>query len=393
MQQQSPPIPRPASPLTIPKAFRRTTGAHGIIASILFADLLGMLLWVLLAAFIWPPIWWLLRAGLYLLHASLVFDVACVLFLCCFAMCLLLLIQRASAWIIPAILMVLILGGVILIGLFNPAWLVIPSPIPAFVPHEVPSWHLLFVPQGAVIAAVLLLLVHVIVIRRTQQEQRAQPLTWSRAHPDDPMTRIVERAYDHFRLKLTRFQPPPLSTLRTPSTFFYYLKHPSPDVQAPPNPEQEMYWHDGNLVLNQEYIGTDDEQAEIFLPLLARLLARSLADIQLGYLFRLATCARRTKLTARLLFLPLAVQSTCEQEWNRQEHERVLDGDWYAYLCGQGPRLRRLLHKQGDARKEQGLPDNAIPSLNERINHLSGLIFQEQQQVQKLRDTLSLPTP
>jgi len=383
MQQQSPLPSHTASPLTIPKAFRRTTGAHGIIASILFADLLGMLLWVLLAAFLWPPIWWLLRAGLYLLHASLVFDVAFILFLSCFAIYLFSPVGK-----IVALLMVLIVMVFLLIGLLKPEWLVIPSPIPAFVPHEVPSWHLLFVPQGAVLAAVLVLLVHVIVIRRTQQEQRAQPLTWSRAHPDDPMTRIVERAYDHFRLKLTRFQPPPLSKLRTPSTFFYYLKHPSPDVQGPPNPEQEMFWHGGNLVLNQEYISTDDAQAEIFLP----LLARSLADIQLAYLFRLAHVARRTKLTARLLFLALAVQSTCEQEWNRQEHERVLDGDWHAYLCGQGPRLRRLLHKQVDARKDRGLPDNAIPSLNERINHLSGLIFQEQQQVQQLRDAQS-PTP
>ncbi len=69
--QQAPPITRPASPLTVPHAFRRTTGAHAIIASILFADLLGVLIWVLIGAFSGPPMWWLLRAFLHLLHASL----------------------------------------------------------------------------------------------------------------------------------------------------------------------------------------------------------------------------------------------------------------------------------------------------------------------------------
>ena len=148
-------------------------------------------------------------------------------------------------------------------------------------------------------------------------------------------------------------------------------------------------------MLSQEYIGPNDEQTRILLPILARLLARNTwAEHLIGVLFRLAPIARRKKLTAWLLAVPLSVQARGKEHWDRQERDRVLDGDWYAYVCGQGPRLRRLLRTLLEERTHNNLPDHSIPTLTERINHLSGLIYQEEQQIQRLRATVpSSPTP
>ena len=383
--QQAPPTTRPASPLTIPHAFRRATGAHAIIASILTADLLGVLLWVLLGAFSGPPIGWLLRAFVHLLHASLGFDLALILVLGCVASHYFL-----RSWVIPGTLMVVIVVITCILWLLRPGVMAIPSPIPAFVPREAPSWRFLFLPQGAILALVLSVVAHAVVLQRAQAEKLARPLTLSRAHPGDPMWRLVERAYALFGENLTRFQPSLLSILKTPDTFCYYLKHLASDATDLRDPEQEMYWQDGTLILSQEYIGPNDEQANILLPILARLLAyNTWANHLIRLLFRLAHTARQQRLTAWLLAVPLYVEARGKELWDRQARERVLDGDWYAYACGQGPRLQRLLHTLLDARKANHLPDHSIPTLTERINHLSGLLYQEEQQMQHLRATVS----
>ena len=383
--QQAPPTTRPASPLTVPHAFRRTTGAHAIIASILIADLLGVLLWVLIGAFSGPPIWWLLRAFLHLVHASLGFDLVLILVLGCVASRFFL-----ESWAIPGTLMVLIVVIACVLWLLQPGWMAIPSPIPAFVPREAPSWRLVFVPQGAILAVVLSVVAHAVVLQRAQAEKLARPLTLSRAHPGDPMWRLVERAYALFGENLTRFHPSLLSILKTPDTFCYYLKHLPPNATDLRDPEQEMYWQDGTLVLSQEYIGPNDEQANILLPILACLLAHNTwANHLIRFLFRLAHTARQQRLTAWLLAVPLYIEARGKELWDRQAYARLLDGDWYSYACGQGPRLQSLLHTLLDARKANNLPDNSIPTLNERINHLSGLIYQEEQQMQRLRATIS----
>lgn len=387
--QQAPPTTRPASPLTVPHAFRRSTGAHAIIASILVADLLGVLIWVLVGAFGGPPIWWLLRAFVHLVHASLGFDLVLILVLGCIASRFFL-----ESWVIPGTLIVLIVVMACLLWLLQPGWMAVPSPIPAVVPREAPSWRLLFLPQGAVIAVGLSLLAHAGVLRRAQTEKLAHPLTLSRAHPGDPMWRLVERAYALFGESLSRFHPSLISILKTPDTFCYYLRHLPPHATDLRDPEQEMYWQDGTLVLSQEDIGPNDEQTRILLPILARLLARNTwADHLIGFLFRLAHTARQKRLTAWLLAVPLYIQARGEQHWDRQARERVLEGDWFAYACGQGPRLRRLLRAQLDERTVNTLPDHAIPTLTERIHYLSSLIYQEEQQMQRLRATVSLTPP
>ena len=379
--QHAPQTTRPASPLTVPHAFRRTTGAHAIIASILVADLLGVLIWVLLGALGGPPIWWLLRAFVHLLHASLGFDLILILVLGGVA-------SRSflQSWAIPGTLMVFIVVITCVLWLLRPGWMTVPSPIPAFVPREAPSWQLLFLPQGAMLALLLSLVAHAVVLRRAQAEKLARSLTLSRAHPGDPLWRLVARAYALFGESLTRFQPSLVGILRTPDTFYYSLRHLSANATELRDPEHEMDWHDGTLVLSQAYIGPHDEQTRLLLPILARLLARNTwAEQRIGWLFRLAHTARQKRLTAWLLAVPLYIQASGEQHWNRQARERVLEGDWFAYACGQGPRLRRVLRAQLDMRTDNALPDHTIPTLTERINYLRSLIFQEEQQVRHLR--------
>ncbi len=290
--------------------------------------------------------------------------------------------------------MVLIVVMACVLWLLQPGWMAVPSPIPAFVPREAPSWRLLFLPQGAVIAVGLSLLAHAVVLQRAQTEKMARPLTLSRAHPDDPMWRLVAQAYALFAENLSRFHPSLISILKTPDTFCYSLRHLPPHATDLRDPEQEMYWQDGTLVLSQEDIGPNDEQTRILLPILARLLARTTwADHLIGFLFRLAHTARQKRLTAWLLAVPVYIQARGEQHWDRQARERVLEGDWFAYACGQGPRLRRLLRAQLDERTVNTLPDHTIPTLTERINYLSSLIYQEERQMQRLRATVSLTPP
>ncbi len=389
--------PHTASPLTIAKAFRRTTGAHSSIASILLADLLGVLVWVLIGAFIWPPIWWLLRALLHLLHASLLFDLAFLFLLWCIGVAGfregVLKKSEADAWAVPGMLIFLLVIAVILLWFLKPNWMAIPAPLFSHVPLEAASWRFTFVPQGAAVAVSLSLLAHISILWRAQHDAANKPISFSRAHPDGPIWLLTEQAYALYRQNLTRFHPSPIPHLKTPSTFYYYQKQVNPDVSAPPDPEQEMYWYRGYLVINRGYLGHKDEQADILLPLLARLLYdNNTLDHVVLFLFDLAHIAEGFCLTAWLLAVPLYVQQRCEERWKALEPERVLDRDWFAYACGQGPRLRRFLRRRLEEQTQQQVPDTSVPTLAERIDHLDSLMNREAQQVQQVRDTMS-PTP
>jgi hypothetical protein len=91
--------------------------------------------------------------------------------------------------------------------------------------------------------------------------------------------------------------------------------------------------------------------------------------------------------------VPLAVAQKCEKRWEAMERDHVLDRDRFAYYCGQGKRLRRRLQFQLDALTQDNLPDNAIPTLLERIDHLNSLIGREAIQVKELRERLPVEPP
>ncbi len=74
------------------------------------------------------------------------------------------------------------------------------------------------------------------------------------------------------------------------------------------------------------------------------------------------------------------------------ERDRVLDRDRFAWKCGEGKRLRKLLRRQlGDLQKT-GQPDNTVPTLAECIDHLDSLLRTEAHQVKELRAALP-PAP
>ncbi len=80
--------PTPSShegPLRRSKAFRRLTGAHAIMSSVVLADFAGFLLTLLIGVLMGSPIWWLLHVVAHLFHASLVFDIGLILILLCSA--------------------------------------------------------------------------------------------------------------------------------------------------------------------------------------------------------------------------------------------------------------------------------------------------------------------
>jgi hypothetical protein len=102
------------------------------------------------------------------------------------------------------------------------------------------------------------------------------------------------------------------------------------------NREREIYWKAGHLVRHQASIGPKSEQTEILLPFLARLLYDN----------------------------------------NSSDHL-----------------VRRGLQFQLDALTQDNLPDNAIPTLLERIDYLNSLIGREAIQVKELRERLPVEPP
>lgn len=390
MQHQQPPPMR--GPLATPKAFRRPTGAHAILAAVLLADLAGFLFWLVMGAFAWPLCWWLVRLGVSRLHASLILDIGIVLLLGCFLIGITLHLLKKdaeAAWSVPVVL-IIVQGAVLaLLFLIEPALMRIPArAIPVITAGPFP-WPLPFSLSGALTAAGFFLLAHLAVLRRARSVAAKHLLPFSRAHPDGTLWAIVEQAYGYFQRGLLRFAHPPITRLGTPPTFFYYPPQPPSKEDGLLNLERELQWVSGELVINQAYISPKPEHTEILLPLLARLLhdyhsPNRLVDQLLG----LTHLAESSKLSEAMLWLPLLVASACERRWLALERDRVLDRDRFAWWCGEGGRLRKLLHRMLAERHRRNMPDNAVPTLTERIDHLDSLLRREARQVQALRAAL-----
>jgi hypothetical protein len=389
--QPPPPLTGPAR--TIPKTFRRITGAHAIIASLVLADLFGFVIWLGIGTMAGPPLWYVVRALAHLFHASLFLDLWLIAMIVCISIGRYrrhsLHMPREEAWGGLSVFMVISGAVILVIWLVKSDWMAIPAGIIPAVPLESLSFKLVLVPQGAEVLAALSLLIHLYVLRRARTDPAAHHLSLSRAHPGGQIWNLIEQAYALYRQGLARFNPPPIRQLRTPPTIYYYQRQTEPDSPEPPNPEQELYWRDGHLVINRAWIGPKDEQADILLPQVARRLYDcNTPDRIVEQLFHLAHVALRSWIAQWLLAVPLSVQLKCEQRWEALERERVLDRDWFAYACDQGPRLRKWLRMQLKDRGDLDLPDNAIPTLAERIDHLDSLLNREEQQLQRLRDML-----
>jgi hypothetical protein len=383
-------------PLRISKAFRRLTGAHAILSSVLLADLAGFLPPLLIGLLMGSPIWWFLHVIAHLLRISLVFDIGLLLILLCY------LIGRFrqhilrknsdDAWGCVGTLMVLIGVVLLILIIFKSNWMTFPAHIIPNTSIETFSLNLSFTSLGIAFAASLYLLAHLIILWRLQQESEQELRTFSRAHPDGQFWLLIEQAYALYRRSLTRFNPPPITHLKTPPTFYYYQRQTDPNGLS--NPEREIYWKAGHLVMNQAYIGPKSRQTEILLPFLARMLYdNNSSDHLVKTLFQLAHEGETHWFCAWLLAVPLVVAQKCEKRWEAMERDHVLDRDRFAYYCGQGKRLRRGLQVQLDALTQDGLPDNAIPTLIERIDHLNSLIGREAVQVKELRESLPIEPP
>ena len=387
--------PTQEGPLHTPKAFRRLTGAHAIIASLLLADLAGFLLAMFIGALIGSPFWWLLHAGAHLLHRSLVLDIGLILILFCAAMgyfrLRMLKKDTEDAWGYPGTIIILIGTTLLILFFVKTSWMTIPALAIPNVSLEPLSWSSSLMLLGGATAAGLSLLAHLVTLARAHHEPEEQLRSYARAHPDGEFWLYLEQAYAFYRRALARFNPPPITCLRTPATFYYYQRQTTnPDIL--PNPEREIYWVNGNLVINQAYIGPRKEQAELLLPFVARLLYdENSPDRIVQLLFRFAHVGDTQWLSAWFLFVPIAVAQECEKRWETMEPDHVLDRDRFAFDCGEGKRLRKWLQAQLAERFKNDQPDNAIPTLAERIEHLGSLLGREARQVKELREGLLAP--
>lgn len=180
------------------------------------------------------------------------------------------------------------------------------------------------------------------------------------------------------------------SRLRTPPTFLYY----TPDASLE-NQERSLYWNGNDLILPTNLISTDQAKAEILVPYLARLLYdyQSPEIHQVELVFQCVRIARKHAYTRFFLGLAVLLAHACEDRWMDTYPERVLDRDRFAHWLGQGRRLRKQLKQRLDLLNKQGLPDNELPTLTERLDHLGSLIRQEARQVNKLKATVQLGQP
>ena len=382
-------------PLATPKAFRRPIGAHAILVWLLLADLCGLLFWLFAGALLTPLIWWIVQGILPTLHVSLLLDVGIVLILACVAFGLLRRrVQKKSAdeaWGCAGPLIILLSVALLLIALLRPSWMAIPSPVPAISPQPIHGWPLQLSIIGGDVAAGLAVLAHLFLFRRDRRKTADKLLSLSRAHPGGTLCRLLEQAYGFYRRGLARFAHPPLRRLKTPPAFFFYPRTLA-EADARAHPEREFYWEGGELVICQAYLSPEREQAEILLPLVAWLLHDYHSPVALvERLFRLAHLAEDS-LWGAFVWFPTAVALSCERRWQAMERDRVLDRDRFAWKCGEGKRLRKLLRRQlGDLQK-MGQPDNTVPTLAERIDHLDSLLRTEAHHVKELRTALP-PAP
>lgn len=391
--QNHPSLP---GPIAMPKAFRRPTGAHAIIAAVLIADLVGLAFWMLLCALAAPTAWWLLRhiPWSLLLHTSRVLDICIVLFSVFFGIGLLRhrgFKQRAAdAWGILGPLCIVIAGILLILLIWQPSWISTPlASTPIVTLTLLPQAPPASVPLAAG-AAALSILAHLLLWRHAHTQEQNMLASLSRAHADGEVWIVIDHAYQQYKKALKRFEHPPVWPLKTPATFFYYP--PAPQTDTPSNPEREFLLVNGEMVINQKYIGTQKEQMEILFPLLARLLSHyHNQDHLVERIFYMADLADASRFYTVLLLLPLWVTTFWKPRWQSLERDRVLDKDFFAYQLGEGKRLNTLLLQQRDLRLKNSQPDNAVPTLAERIDHLESLLRRESRQIKELRAALPAP--
>lgn len=387
MQQTTRQMP---GPLATPKAFRRPIGAHAILVWLGLADLCGIALWLALGALVLPAVWLLLQLILPILHFSLLLDIGLVLMLAAVAFGLFRRrVQKKSAdeaWGYAGPLLILLPVALALLALIKPAWMAIPSPVPAIAP-PIHGWPVQLSIIGGDAAAGLALIAHLVLLSRDGHKTEEKLLVYSRAHPGGSLCRMIEQAYTYYERGLNRFAQRPLRRLKTPAACYFFPRTP-PEADAHAHPEREFFWESGELVICQAHLGPEAEQAEILLPLVARLLYDYNSPVALvERLFRLAHLAKKSKWRV-LVWLPVSVALACERRWQAMEKERALDRDRFAWKCGEGKRLRKLLSRQLVDLQKANKPDNTVPTLAERIDHLESLLRTEAHQLKELRATL-----
>jgi hypothetical protein len=397
MQQQA----TPAGPLTTPKALRRSTGAHDILVELLLADLIGLLialvLGALLGALLVPPIGWVIQFCGVILHASLPLDIAALVIACFLANAILrewVLHKEANAsWGCAVALFLLVVVASPILYFAKRSWIAIPSPVFPPVAQTPLSWSPPPSALGLLVAAGLYLLAHVALWQAERKDTAEKLRTFSRAHQDGRLCRMLEQAYGYCREGLNRFDLPPIARLKTPRMFYFFQRR-SPgegedQLDTLAHPEREIYLVGKELVICEMRISSQKEQVAILMPLVARLLHDYNSPVALvEQLLRMAALGRASRWYYLLLFLPLVVARSCERRWQAVEQERVLDRDRFAWQCGQGGLLRILLIGQRAYLQRANKPDNEIPTLAERIDHLDSLRNTEGQQVKELRATL-----
>jgi hypothetical protein len=382
-------------PLATPRAFRRPIGTHAILVWLLLSDLCGIALFLAVGALLLPAIWWVLQHLLPALHFSLLLDTGAVLALALIALGIFrartLHKDEEEAWGCAGPLLILLFVALALIALLKNTWIGIPSPIPPVAP-PINGWPVQLSIAGGDVLAGLALIAHFVLFSRERHKSEEKLLPYSRAHPGGNFWRMMERVYAHYERGLSRFVQRPLRRLKTPPTFYYYPRA-MPEADAQAHPEREFFWEGGELVICQAYLSPKEEQAELLLPLLARLLHDYNSPVALvERLFRIAHLANESR-WGWFVFFPTTVAYACERKWQVMERDRVLDRDHFAWKCWEGKRLRILLRRQRADLEEMGQLDNTVPTLTERIDHLTSLLRLEADQVRELRDELPPDEP
>jgi len=138
-----------------------------------------------------------------------------------------------DAWGNAGALILLLTTVLAILWFVKSDWMTIPARIIPPVRLEGLIWNHLTILLGMSIAAGFSLLAHLLVLRRDRQSEQAVR-SFSRAHPDGQIWLLIEQAYGIYRRNLTRFDPPPLTRLKTSATFYYYQHRLDPNILRNP---------------------------------------------------------------------------------------------------------------------------------------------------------------
>ncbi|HZU03384.1 MAG TPA: hypothetical protein VFA10_27200 [Ktedonobacteraceae bacterium] len=211
-----------------------------------------------------------------------------------------------------------------------------------------------------------------------QPRENLASLPLSRAHPQGPSQERIQRCFERYRKALVRFSPPPIESLATPE-----------ELRILEGTSTPIMW-EGQVLIVPEFLLEPGNEGRLLPELARQLMYYNAFDLHIQPFLnsypREAGASAGFLFTGNALIVPATVQFLARARW---EGERILDADWFAFILGEGIRLRHWLWLEREQNRRDGVVEAGFPTLRERIDQLDALINDELHQMAALGIPLS----